>query len=162
MGLDIRARQTTWRDAILADGQMRLEQVRRIGHELDVRLAQQVPVDLALKICVAPDHLRGHVRAALLDAFSSRVLPGGGLGLFHPDRLTFGAPLYLSAIVAAAQSVAGVVSVQVTRLKRQFAPVNREIENGLLPIGPFEIARLDNDPNHPDGGKLELLLEGGR
>lgn len=162
VSLDIRARQTTWRDAILADGQMRLEQVRRIGHELDVRLAQQVPVDLALKICVAPDHLRGHVRAALLDAFSSRVLPGGGLGLFHPDRLTFGAPLYLSAIVAAAQSVAGVVSVQVTRLKRQFAPVNREIENGLLPIGPFEIARLDNDPNHPDGGKLELLLEGGR
>jgi hypothetical protein len=58
--------------------------------------------------------------------------------------------------------VAGVVSVQVVRLKRQFAPANHEIENGLLPIGPFEIARCDNDPNHPDGGKLELILEGGR
>lgn len=162
VGLDIRATETAWRDAIVADGLARLETVRRIGHELGVRPATLVPIDLALKVCVAPTHLRGHVRAALLDAFSTRRLKGGTPGFFHPDRLTFGGPLYLSAIVAAAHVVPGVVSVQVTRLKRQFAPANREIENGLLPIGPFEVARLDNDPNHPDGGVLELILEGGR
>ena len=162
VGLDVSVKDEAWREAILASGVERLEQVRRIGHELDVRLARQVPIDLVLKVCVAPTHLRGHVRAALLDVFSSRALKGGALGYFHPDRLTFGGPLYLSGIVAAAHAVAGVVSVQVTRLQRQFAPANHEIENGLLPIGPFEIARLDNDPNHPDGGRLSLLLEGGR
>jgi len=162
VGLDVRTRDAPWRDAILRSSQGRLEQVRRIGHELDVRLGEQVPIDLALNVCVAPTHLRGHVRAALLDTFSSRVLKGGALGYFHPDRLTFGRPLYLSGIIAAAQVVPGVVSVQVTRLKRQFAPANHEIENGLLPIGPFEIVRLDNHPNYPDGGRLDLTLEGGR
>jgi len=162
VGLDIRASEAGWRDAIVADGLTRLEAVRRIGHELGVRPAVLVPIDLALKVCVAPTHLRGHVRAALLDAFSARRLKGGALGFFHPDRLTFGGPIYLSAVIAAAQAVPGVVSVQVTRLKRQFAPANREIENGLLPIGPFEVARLDNDPNHPDAGVLTLTLEGGR
>ncbi|MCW8084269.1 putative baseplate assembly protein [Roseococcus sp. MDT2-1-1] len=162
VGLDIRAAEAARREAILGEGLTRLEAVRRIGHELDVRAARLVPIDLALKVCVAPDHLRGHVRAALLEAFSGRRSPDGRVGFFHPDRLAFGGPIYLSAVVAAAQSVPGVVSVQVTRLKRQFAPANREIENGLLPIGLFEVARLDNDPNHPDGGKLELTLEGGR
>jgi hypothetical protein len=47
-------------------------------------------------------------------------------------------------------------------LQRLFAPANREIENGLLPLGNSEIALLNNDPNHPERGQLQIVARGGR
>ena len=44
-----------------------------------------------------PDYFRAHVQAAVLDVLSSGVRADGTLGLFHPDRFTFGEPVYLSA-----------------------------------------------------------------
>ena len=135
---------------------------RRIGHDLDVRPAEYVFVDLALDVCVAPAFLRGHVRAALRDRFSTRRLPDGSLGFFHPDALTFGDSLSLSRIVAAAQAVTGVDSVRVTRLERLFEGPNGELSAGELPIGPLEVARLDNDPSFPEHGRIQFNLRGGR
>ena len=139
---------------------------RRISHDLRVHPLHYVSLDIALKVCVLPGYLRGHVKAALLDVFSNRVLPTGrtpsGLGFFHPDNLTFGEGIYLSKIVAAAQAVPGVESVQVTRLQRQFEAPNDELANGVLPLGPLEVARLNNDPSFPEHGRLELELLGGR
>ena len=93
---------------------------------------------------------------------SNRLLADGKRGLFHADSLTFGDSIYLSKLVAAAQAVPGVESVQVTRLQRQFEAPNNEIENGVLPLGPLEVARLDNDPSFPEHGRLTLILKGGR
>ncbi len=147
---------------IAAEIQHYLECFRRIGHDLTVGPAEYVPIDLALTVCIAPEYLRGQVKAAMLDVFSNRTLRGGCKGFFHSDQQTFGEDLHLSAIVAAAQSVPGVVSVRVDRFQRQFTPANGEIERGVLPLGPFEIAQLDNDPNHPDHGQLEIRVLGGR
>ena len=113
-------------------------------------------------MCVLPHFLRGHVKAALLDVFSNRVLAGGRRGAFHPDQLTFGDAVTLSQIVATAQAVPGVESVRVTKLNRLFELPNRELENGVLPIGSLEVAQLDNDPNFPEHGKLTLIVQGGR
>jgi hypothetical protein len=135
---------------------------RRMGHDLRSHAPQYVSLDIALEVCVLPGYLRGHVKAALLDVFSNRTLPAGGRGFFHPDNLTFGAGIYLSQLVAAAQAVPGVESVQVTRLQRQFETPDFELENGVLPLGPLEIARLDNDPSYPEHGKLTLDMQGGR
>jgi hypothetical protein len=33
---------------------------------------------------------------------------------------------------------------------------------GELTLGPFEIARLENDPNFPEHGRLTLDLRGGK
>lgn len=139
-----------------------LAPVRRMGHDLSVRLARYVPLDIELVVCVLPQYLRGHVKAALADLFSNRRLPNGQLGLFHPDNLTFGDNIYLSKLVAAAQSVPGVETVMVSRLQRLYEGRNREIENGVLPLGPLEVARLDNDPSFPERGKLQLTMRGGR
>ena len=65
-------------------------------------------------------------------------------------------------LIAAAQSVEGVESVQVTKLERLFAGGNHELDNGLLPIGPLEVARLDADPINPENGQLRLDMKGGR
>lgn len=139
-----------------------LSRYKRIGHDLTVAPAQYVPLDVAFSVCVLPHYLRGHVKAALLDLFSNRVLAGGNKGFFHPDTLSFGEGVYLSRLVAVAQAIEGIESVRVTRLQRLYQEPNYELENGLLPLGALEIARLDNDPNNPEHGQLTFEMKGGR
>ena len=161
MALDPLANESNF-DQLLADSAASLHRYRRIGHDLAVQPAHYVSLDIALTVCVEPHYLRGHVKAALQQLFSDRILPNGDHGFFHPDNLSFGEGIYLSQFVAAAQNVPGVESVQVTRFQRQFEMPNRELENGVLPLGPLEIARLANDPSFPEHGQLELIMQGGR
>jgi predicted phage baseplate assembly protein len=135
---------------------------RRVGHELVVAPPQYVPLDIAMTVYILPDYFRVHVKSALLDVFSNRVLADGTRGFFHPDNLSFGDGIYLSKLISAAQSMIGVQTVIVTRLERLFVGPNHEIENGVLPIGPLEVARLDNDPGLPENGRFLLTLRGGR
>ena len=148
--------------ALLKEIEGRLYRYRRISHDLVVKPAYQVPLDVELLVCVLPGYLRGHVKAVLLDMFSNRMLPDGRLGFFHPDNLTFGEGVYLSKLVAVAQAVPGVESVKVVKLERLFEGSNDEIENGLLPLGSLEVARVDNDPSLPENGRLTLDVRGGR
>lgn len=140
----------------------RLYRYRRIGHDLMVKAARRVPLDIELIVCVLPNYLRGHVKAELLQIFSNHQLADGRFGLFHVDRLTFGDDIYLSTLVAEAQKIQGVESVKVTKLQRLYEPANSEIENGMLPLGPLEIARLDNDPSFPENGRIRFDMRGGR
>ena len=98
----------------------------------------------------------------MLDAFSNRLLPNGQSGFFYPDNLSFGGGIYLSKLLAAAQRVAGVESVCVTKLERLYGGPNGEIAAGVLPLGAFEIARLDGDPSFPEHGQISFDLRGGR
>ncbi len=139
-----------------------LHTYRRMGHDLVVVPASYVPLEIELAVCVEPHYQTGHVEAALLDVFSNRVLRGGGRGFFHPDNLTFGGGIYLSQLIAAAQTVEGVRSATVEVLRRRFDEPLGEIESGVLPLGPMEIARLDSDPDFPEDGKLTLTMTGGR
>jgi hypothetical protein len=135
---------------------------RRIGHDLRLVGADYVPIDLALTVCVRPHYHRGEVAQAIGDVLSSRPLSSGELGFFHPDRLTFGGQIALSSIVAAVQAVPGVLSVDVSRFERLGEGDQGELGRGVLRLGPLEIARLDNDPVHPENGKLNIELRGGR
>lgn len=139
-----------------------LERFRRMGHDLAVTRARYVPLKLKLEVCALPHYQRAHVKAALLEVFSNRTLSGGRRGFFHPDNLTFGEGIYLSNIIAAGQTVAGVECVRVKEFRRLFASSNYEIENGVLPLGTSEIAQLDNDPNYPEHGQLEIQMIGRR
>jgi hypothetical protein len=138
-----------------------LEHYRRIGHDLSVRAAEYVPLRLELAVCALPHYQRAHVKAALLARFGTRKLADGTRGFFHPDELTFGQSIAVSRIVAAAQAVTGVEAVAVRALHRLFAAPSHELENGLLPLAPWEIAQLDNDPNFPEHGTLEITVRGG-
>lgn len=53
-------------------------------------------------------------------------------------------------------------SATVSELRRLNRADEGALEDGLLKIGPYEMARLDNDPNFPENGQLELILRGGR
>ena len=167
----------SWYEALVAIDPLGTEQVdetllneihgclyryRRMGHDLVVQPAHYVPLDIELDVCVKPHYLRGHVEAALLDVFGNRALSDGRLGFFHPDNLSFGEGINLSNLVASAQAVEGVQSVKVSKLQRKFEAPNHEIESGILPLGPTEIAQLDNDPSFPEHGTLALVMRGGR
>ncbi len=147
---------------LLKDIETRLNLYRRIGHDLEVKGAVRVSLDIAMRVLVKCNYLRGHVKAALLDMFSDRILPDGRCGFFHPDNLTFGKGIALSQLVAIAHAVPGVESVTLTKLERLFEGSNGEIETGFLPISSLEIARLDNNPNFPENGQLTLDMRGGR
>ncbi|OKK03510.1 hypothetical protein AMK26_18660 [Streptomyces sp. CB03234] len=139
-----------------------LERYRRIGHDLVVGPARHVPLDVALTVCAAPGHQHGQILAELYRLLGSRRLPGGRLGFFHPDALTFGEPVRLSRLVAVAAEVRGVESVRVTRLARLFHDTDdTALEAGVLRLGPLEIARCDNDPDRPELGRLSIDLGGG-
>ncbi|QDQ28995.1 putative baseplate assembly protein [Chitinimonas arctica] len=146
------------REAIAAG----LAPYRRIGHDLAVVQARYVPLYLKLHVCALPHMERAAVKAALLTVFGKKTLPGGKRGFFHPDQLSFGAGITVSSIVAAAQAVPGVQCASVTALRRQFEAANREIEQGILPLGNGEIAQLDNDPSFPEHGVLDIVVDGGR
>ncbi|MFI8071126.1 putative baseplate assembly protein [Streptomyces sp. NPDC086033] len=140
---------------LLAHVEQSLEAYRRIGHDLVVGPARLVPLDIALTVCAAPGHQHGQILAELY-----RVLGNGRHGFFHPDALTFGEPVRLSRLVAAAAAVHGVTGVQVTRLQRLFEQDRGEREDGVLRLGPLEIATCDNDPDRPENGLLAISLGG--
>ena len=149
-------------EKLLDEIECMLRPYRRIGHDVNVTAATYVPIDIELTICVKPGYLAGHVKAELLDLFSKQVLPGGRLGFFHPDNMTFGTGLMVSKLVAVAGSVVGVENAIVTKLQRYREPAGRELADGILKIGPLEIPRLDNDPNSPENGKIAFKMMGGR
>jgi hypothetical protein len=93
----------------------------------------------------------------LFEIFSNRTLPDGRRGLFHPDNFSFGQPVYLSSIFAAAQAVTGVDSLMVTKFQRQGRDSAEALDAGVLELGRLEIARLDNDPNFPEHGVFHLI-----
>ena len=139
-----------------------LYRYRRVGHDLEVQQARYVPLRIELLVCVMPHYLRGHVQEALLQVFGNRDLPNGTRGLFHPDNLTFGEGIFLSKLVAAAQAVTGVESTQVKTLQRLGEGDHGELEDGILKLGPLEVAQLDNDANFPERGILKITMRGGR
>ncbi|MGH9762813.1 MAG: putative baseplate assembly protein, partial [Blastocatellia bacterium] len=139
-----------------------LEPFRMAGRDVEIEGPVFVSLDIAITVCVMADYVSADVEGDLLNVFSNRVLPDGSLGFFHPDNFTFGQPVYLSAIYAAAQSVQGVMFVDVARFQRQGVSDKHALLSGVLDIERLEIARLDNDPNFPEHGALSLTMQGGR
>lgn len=135
---------------------------RMAGVDLELGRPVDVPLDIVLDLCVAPDHVASSVKRAVLDALSNRQTASGGRGFFHPDNWTFGQPVYLSRIYEAVMRVDGISWVEATRFQRLGRAANRELENGVLRTGPLEIARLDNDRSFEERGHLTITTRGGR
>lgn len=148
--------------AFEADLRNHMERYRMAGRDLEVDGPISVGIEIDMQVCVCPDYLRGQVKAAVLERFSNRVLADGTLGAFHPDRMRFGETLYLSPLIALAQSVEGVTAVTVTLFRRISDPGSSGLEARKLTFGRREIARLDNDPSRAANGVLRLDMKGGR
>ena len=131
--------------------------LRLAGEDIQLDSPQYVSLEIALTICVDPDYFNLHVQQAL-----NQVLGSGTGGFFNPANFTFGQNVYLSPIYAAARSVPGVNAVTATTFSIQGVTDNTYLANGEIPLGPLQIARLENNRSFPNHGQLTLNMEGGK
>jgi hypothetical protein len=139
-----------------------LNRFRLAGYDIELRPPRFVPLDIEIEVCAAPGHFRTDVAEAVRRALSAHVLRDGTRGFFHPANFTFAQPLYLSRLYAAVERVEGVESAVVTRFQRYGQAAAGELERGVLPIAPWEIVRLDNDPSFVEHGVLSVVGKGGK
>ena len=64
-------------------------------------------------------------------------------------------------VIAAAMAVPGVDYVTPVRFQRLGRNPQSEIENGRMAMARLEIARLDNDPNAPENGRIRFDVDTG-
>jgi hypothetical protein len=154
--------------AFESDMRAHLERFRLAGHDLEIDAPRFVALDIALTVCVAPGFYRSIVKQALLERFSSVDLPSGQRGFFHPDNFTFGQPVFLSQIIAAVMATPGVYWVDAddtppkpNRFQRWGQPPRGEVAAGRISMSRLEIARLDNDLNRAENGRIEFLMQSG-
>jgi baseplate J-like protein len=130
-----------------------VNQYRLAGQDIELEPPQYVSLEIDMTVCVDPGYFRSDVERALKNVLTD---------LFCPDRFTFGQPVYLSPVYGAARTIAGVTSVVATVFQPQGVPTPIFLARGEIPLGPFQIARLDNDPSLPDHGQLTLTMQGGK
>lgn len=148
--------------ALVATTRKHLNLYRMAGVDLDVEAAELVGLRIEMNICVAPDYFQADVRDAIVRLFTAGNVCNGTPGLLNPANFTFGQTIYTSRFVAAAQSIDGVSSAQISLFQRMDDPSSDGAAQGFLTMGRLEIARCDNDPNRLDRGILVLHVEGGK
>jgi len=135
---------------------------RLAGQAIYIEPPQYVPLSISLTICVDPDSFSADVRAALLVVLGSCTLPTGQPAFFNPQNFELGQPIYLSPIYEVARTVPGVTRVTATTFEPQGQSTRTYLQQGYIPMGPFQVARLDNDTSLPGNGILKLNMQGGR
>jgi Baseplate J-like protein len=135
---------------------------RLAGQDLKLEGPNYVPLEINLTVCVDPDYFQSDVEQSLLQVLGSGTLPDGTPALFAPGNFELGQTVYLSPIYAAARMVAGVQTVTATVFQPQGVETKTYLHRGEIPLGPFQVARMDNDPSFPNHGQLTLAMEGGK
>ncbi|MEM8961667.1 MAG: hypothetical protein AAGD38_09325, partial [Acidobacteriota bacterium] len=146
-----------------------LEDYRLGGWELTVEPLAYIGLDILFTVLVTPVAVAAAVERQLLEVFSNRILDDGSRGFFHPDNFTFGEPVYLSRVIDTAMAVDGVLAVdtddtppRLSRFRRFGEPSRGELAAGQIRLSGAEVARVDNDPDAPENGRIGFFMEGGR
>jgi hypothetical protein len=136
---------------------------RLAGQDIKLEGPDYVSLQITLTVCVDPAYFAAYVEEALLQVLGPGIQPNGKPGVFAPGSFQLGQSVYLSPIYAAARSVAGVTSVTATVFQPQSVPSTPAyIQSGEITMGPFQVARLANDPSLPANGQLTLNMQGGK
>ncbi len=135
---------------------------RLAGQDLKIEGPNYVPLEIELTICVDPDYFQSDVQQQLAQVLGSGILPNGQPAFFAPGNFKLGQTVYLSPIYAAARTVAGVETVTATVFQPQGIETNSYLEIGEIPLGPFQVAQMDNDPSFPNHGQLTFAMQGGK
>jgi predicted phage baseplate assembly protein len=130
--------------------------VRKLaGFDVQVEDARYAPLNIELVLHIKPDHFARQVREQVESVIGTR-------GFFAPAQFDFGQPVRLSDLYSQVLVVEGVQYLTVNRFKRLGDRYPDHAKDGVIDIGPLEIARCDNDPAHPENGVLYLRTCGGK
>jgi hypothetical protein len=140
----------------------RIAERRLAGVDVALRDAAYVPLHIALVVNVRDGFFARLVRQAVERALGTGDAKPGVAAFFAPRQFGFGDAVYLSDLYGAVMAVEGVASVQVTRFKQLGDRFPDSEQAGFIPVGPLAIARMDNDPAHPEHGVLFIRTCGGK
>jgi uncharacterized phage protein gp47/JayE len=125
---------------------------------LRIQPADRVPIELAVTVGLA-DHVgRQATLAAARGILNPGIGPSGDPGFFSFARLGFGDSVHLSAVYALLQGVDGVRSVRVTAFRRPDRDADPATVREHVIVGPTELAHVENDPAHPELGRVLVSL----
>lgn len=136
-----------------------MERFRMAGSDMVIVQPVYVPLEITMNVTIQAGYIRASVHEALLEVFSNRLWPDGQRGLFAPENITFGQSVYLNTLLGAAHAVSGVDTVEIETFQRLGISGNG-LETGELTMDWLELARLDNDPAHPENGIIHLNVRG--
>ena len=129
-----------------------MQRYRQAGYEIAFSDPYFVPLTVELKVYLKAGQRAFIVQAALTKALSSQTNGDGSQGFFHPANFALGQPVYRSNLVALLMATPGVARVDVLK----FGRADGEANIAEIPIGPLELAELQNDPAKPNRGVLTL------
>ena len=135
---------------------------RLAGQDLKLEGPDYISLEIKLIVCVDPDYFQADVEQSLLQVLGSGTLLSGKPAAFAPGNFKLGQTVYLSPIYATARTVAGVQTVTAKVFQPQGIATRIFLQNGEIPMGPFQVARMDNDPSLPANGQLTLVMQGGK
>lgn len=136
---------------------VQLDRFRQAGREAVVTDPVYADIDLIITVCVQPFAYPGEVEVRVLTAL---VGNNKTIGFFSADNFTFGDPLRRSQLEAVIQRVPGVRAAGEIQIRRR-GYFDWQVLTGPYEVGQREVLRLENDPDFPERGTLELIMEGG-
>jgi len=137
---------------------IQMDRFRQAGREAVVTDPMYADIDLKIMVCVQPHAYPGQVMARVL---KSLVGNKKQRGFFSPDNFTFGSPLRRSQLETNIQEVSGVRAVRQVEIHRRGHFDWKPLTGMYYPVGDQEVLRLENNPEFPERGTLQLTMEGG-
>jgi uncharacterized phage protein gp47/JayE len=139
-----------------------LNMERLAGYESYVLPPGYVSVDLRITVSACPGYDGSQVMSSVLARLQPGRPAGGTAGFFDHSQWGFGQPLESSALLAAIQSCSGVGGVDQVLYRRRggrphWAPLPERLR-----VGAGEILRIDNNPDRPEAGSLQVRVEAAR
>jgi hypothetical protein len=128
-----------------------------------------------MSLCAHSQYWPADLDVVLQQEFCDGFTADGRPGFFHPDRWSFGQPLYASQLIGRALAVPGVervLSVSIRRLHGLVGPslitvtlAPEDVPAALierLDVDSFEIIQVANDPSALERGRIQFDIQGGR
>jgi hypothetical protein len=140
-----------------------LNRRRLAGYESFAPLPTYVSLDLVIAVCAAPEAFAPDVEAAVLARLgTTNQRSATGKTAFFADRFSFGTPLYRSALEAAIQAVPGVNGVLAIAYRQRGVTAGWLDLPAAFPLATDRILRIDNNPDRPERGTIQVIAEGGQ
>jgi len=136
-----------------------LDEERLAGYESYVLPPSYVSIDLRITVTARPGYYERQVMSSVLARLQPGTPPGGATGFFDHTQWSFGQPLESSALLAVIQTCSGVDGVDQVLYRRRGGLLRWVPLPQSLRIGAGEILRVDNDPNRPEAGSLQVRVE---
>lgn len=130
-----------------------LEPYLLVGFRVEILPPKLVPLDIGL-VVRAKAGAQGRCRPALVAA-----LGAGAGGFFAPGRFTFGQPVDLTLLLAAAAVVPEVANASAERFRRLGEPLSDGLGSAILAMAPDEIACAVTVPGARELGQITLRFE---